>query len=104
MPTRDPAANRTHCRTYYRKMRSDPVRWLTRLAQNRENYRLRKAKNGLGTNEPRVAPTEKNTLVGLTDEQQEAYEERAAIMEFDGSLSKDAAEVSALWAVLGLDR
>jgi len=38
----------------------------------------------------------------LRDEEKDAFEERAAIIEFDGGLQRDAAEVKALCIVLAL--
>lgn len=46
----------------------------------------------------------KNWRVRLTDDQQEAFEERAAIMEFDAGMTREQAEAAALQDILKLQR
>lgn len=90
MPTASPAANRTYCRKHYGQLRTDPAKWDARLAKQR----LRRRRESLvlgGTQKP---------LERLTPDQKELFEERAAIMEFDGGLSREDAEIEALLALL----
>lgn len=90
MPNASQAANRTYCRKHYERLRTDPAKWEARLAKQR----LRRRRESLvlgGTQKP---------LERLPPDQKELFEERAAIMEFDGGLSRKDAEIEALLAVL----
>jgi hypothetical protein len=100
MPTKDAAANRIYCKTYYKKLRADPTRRQARLARRRDNYRRRQQGDRTVPTQARRPCAEKPTINALTDDQREIYEERAAIMEFDGGLSRAEAEDAALRHVL----
>lgn len=90
MPTASPAANRTYCQKQYKRLRTDSAKWDARLAKQR----LRRRRESLVLGGMQKAPER------LTPDQKELVEERAAIMEFDGGLSRENAEIEALLALL----
>lgn len=71
-----------------------------------EKYGCRKtwngtAENGQGRREgSNMKPEIAARVATLSEAQREEFEERAAIMEFDGGLSRDGAEIEALADVL----
>jgi hypothetical protein len=94
MPTFDPAANRSYCRKHYEKVRADPAKWQARI----ESQRLRR--RAASIEETDSAKFGSHCLESLSEDEREAFEERAAIMEFDGGLTRNEAEQAALRDVL----
>jgi len=112
MPTEDAEDNREYCKAYYGRLKADPSKYLALKAKKAEQQRLRRTKAKLGPVETAPAPVTSPVETPVTspvtssvitpkrvadrDEVRRLAQERAAIMEFDGGMTRANAESAAL--------
>jgi hypothetical protein len=103
LPTTDPAANRVYCRAYHQRLKQNPAKYAARLEKIRD-ARLRRSTErlpprapptGVIPETPAPLPAHHERLLPKADAS-ELFQERAAIMQFDGGLSEATAEARAL--------
>jgi hypothetical protein len=117
MPNESPEDNRAYCKAYYERLKSDPERMRLRREKKAEAQRARRSKQGFKTCDltvakpvnseaqtvppceapvkpPVVTPPEKRLIP--QKEFDELFEERAAIMEYEGNMTKATAEAKAM--------
>ena len=110
MPNDSPSDNKAYCKGYYSRLKQDPLKWQAFLEKRSRYKKSRKPVNPVNPRavshgktaqvpcEPPVNPAPKK--LPSKEELKAIYEERAAIMENDGKLSKEAAEEGALDEIL----
>ena len=112
MPTEDAEDNREYCKAYYGRLKADPSKYLALKAKKAEQQRLRRTKAKLGPAEtvpaPVTSPVETPVTSPVTSsvitpkptvtigDIRRMAQEIAAIMEFDGGMSRANAESAAL--------
>jgi hypothetical protein len=98
MPTEDPEDNKAYCKSYYQRLKSDPAKYAKRLAAIADARRRRRASGNPQVSKPvkhpsvsqAVSPPPKPLLP--REDMRMLAQERAAIMEFDGGMSRPTAE------------
>jgi len=110
MPTEDAEDNREYCKAYYERLKADPSKYLALKAKKAEQQRLRRTKAKLGPVETPPAPVASPVETPVTSavatpspkpavtrgDIRRMAQEIAAIMEFDGGMSRANAESAAL--------
>jgi hypothetical protein len=109
MPTEDPEDNKAYCKSYYQRLKSDPAKYAKRLAAIADARRRRRASGNPQVSKPvkqaintvkhpsvsqAVSPPPKPAQKPLLrrEDMRMLAQERAAIMEFDGGMSRPTAE------------
>lgn len=108
MPTENPEDNKAYCKAYYQRLKADPEKWAAYLAKKAARRKKPVEQSKKPVAKPVTKPVEhdpapveqKSEPVAKRkvsqEEFQELWEERAAIREFDGNVSRATAEAAAM--------